>query len=179
MISIPGKRKLPVWRVGKAALTGLGSVCLYVLILLTFADVVSRNMFNTPIPGALEVTSYWLMVPMVFVGIWRAGVSHEHVRVSMLTEVLGRNALKLADGIVAVLSILILLKMAWLGFHVAFESMTDGEYAGAYKIAIWPVRFVTAVGFLSFALVIAQHLYVVLSGASPDADEPMESPEAL
>lgn len=167
------------WRLGKAALTGLGSFCLYALIALTFTDVLMRNLFNKPVPGALEVTEYWLMVPMVFVGIWWAGVSHEHVRVSMLTEILGRNALKLTDGIVSVLSILILLRMAWLGFHVAFESMTDSEYAGAYKIVIWPVRFVSAVGFLSFALVIAQHLYGVLSGTTPEAEEHMESPEAL
>jgi TRAP-type C4-dicarboxylate transport system permease small subunit len=168
-----------IWRIGKTALIGLGTFCLYALVLLTFADVLSRNLFNRPIPGVLEVTEYWLMVPMVFIGIWWAGLGHEHVRVTMLTEALGRNSLKLAESVVALISILILLRMAWLGFHVAYESMSDGEYAGAYKIVIWPVRFVTALGFLSFALVIAKHIYLVLFRAETDAEEHMESPEAL
>lgn len=182
MPPIPSTPKPSFRRTGKTVFAGLGAFCLFALILLIFLDVLSRNLFNTPIPGALEVTEYWLMVPLVSVGIWWAGVGHEHVRVSMLTEILGRNALRLADTIVSLLSIAILLRMAWLGFGVAFESMADGEYAGAYKIVIWPVRFIAALGFLSFALVLVTHVYTFLAGAGPEAEvheDHMESPEAL
>lgn len=179
MVTPPNRRKTSIWSLGKSVLVGLGTFCLYALVALTFTDVLSRNLFNTPIPGALEVTEYWLMVPMVFIGIWWAGLGHEHVRVTMLTEVLGRNALKLAEAIVALVAIAILLRMALLGFHVAYESMIDGEYTGAYKIVIWPVRFVTAIGFLSYALVLLRHLVVVLKGRDTDSDDHLESPEAL
>ncbi|NIY76769.1 TRAP transporter small permease [Thalassospira sp. HF15] len=160
-------------------LVRLGTFCIYALVLLILADVLSRNLFNLPVPGVLEVSQYWLMVPMVCIGIWWAGRTHQHVRVTMLTENLGENALKLADAIAGCAAVLGLLIVSWFSFQVAYESMLDGEYAGAYKIVIWPVRYVVALGFLSFAFVIARQLVDTLSNPKRCDSVHSENPEAL
>lgn len=153
---------MTVWRLSKRVFVGFGSFCIVALILLIFTDVLSRNIFNKPIPGVMEVTEHWLMVPLTFVGIWWAALKNEHVRVTILTEVLGSKSRLIAELIVGVCAVLFLLQTSWIGLQVAMESYQDGEYSGAFKIITWPVRFVVAIGFFSFACVIAMRLYTIL-----------------
>ena len=160
--------EMALWRFGKTLFVGLGTFCIIALIALIFIDVLSRNILNKPIPGVMEVTEHWLMVPMAFVGIWWAGLKNEHVRVTILTEVLGPKSRLISELIVGLCSVFFLLQMAWVGLDVAIESYQDGEYAGAFKILIWPVRFVGVFGFFSFACVIAMRLYSILKAGRAD-----------
>lgn len=157
-----------LWRLGKSAFVGLGTFSILALISLIFIDVLSRNILNKPIPGVMEATEHWLMVPMTFVGIWWAGLKNEHVRVTILTEVLGPKSRMIAELIVGICVVLFLLQMSWVGLDVALESYQDGEYAGAFKIMIWPVRFVTIFGFLSFACVVVLRLFQILKAGRAD-----------
>lgn len=156
------------WRFGKTAFVSLGTFCILSLILLIFVDVLSRNALNKPIPGVMEVTEHWLMVPMTFVGIWWAGLKNEHVSVTILTEALGHKSRVIAEVIVGICVVSFLLQMSWVGLDVALESYQDGEYAGAFKIVIWPVRFVTIFGFLSFACVVALRLFKIFKAGRAD-----------
>ncbi len=161
---------MALWRWSKTVFVGLGTFCIIALISLVFIDVLARNIFNKPIPGVMEVTEHWLMVPMAFVGIWWAGLKNEHVRVTILTEVLGSKSRLVAELIVGVCAVMFLLLMSWIGLEVAIESYQDGEYAGAFKIITWPVRFVAAFGLFSFACVIALRLYTIVKAGR--AEEP-------
>ncbi|MDR5654791.1 TRAP transporter small permease [Ruixingdingia sedimenti] len=157
----------------------MGIVCIYALILLTFADVLARNLANQPIPGTLEVSMYWLMVPMSFVGIWWAGLQREHVRVTLLDDLMGANTARLAEIVVALAALGFLLATATVGFEEALKSMRGGEYEGAYKVVIWPVRFISALGFVGFALVVvAQLVQDLKTGVRPHGPT-LEEPEAL
>lgn len=167
------------WRLAKVAFVGLGNLTLVGLILLIFVDVVMRNTVNMPIPAVMEVTQHWMMVPMVFIGIWWAGLSNEHVRVTIMTEKLGPKAQLAAEVIGGVMSVLLLLVMSWYAFGVAYDSFESGEYAGAYEIYIWPVRFVTGLGFASLAILIAQRLYTLVRQGGPAAETPADISEAL
>lgn len=175
----PSPQSLSVWRLGKVAFVGLGNATLIGLILLVFADVLLRNLINMPIPGVMEVSEHWLMVPMVFVGIWWAGHSNEHVRVTMVTEKLGAKASLVAEIIVGMLSAALLTLMSWYAFTVAWSSYIDGEYAGAFEIIIWPVRFVTGLGFLSLALVVLQRVWLALRADGAAAPEQTDINEGL
>lgn len=166
-------------QIAKTAFVGLGNATLIGLILLIFGDVLMRNLFNLPIPGVMEITEHWLMVPMVFIGIWWAGVTNEHVRVTMMTEKLGPKAGLVSEGIVSALSVMMLLAMSWYAFGVAYESFQDGEYAGAYELLIWPVRFVTGLGFFSLAIIIAHRFYTLLLAGGETAQNSSEISEAL
>lgn len=175
----PASPKSPVVQFAKTAFVGLGNATLIGLILLIFADVLMRNLFNLPIPGVMEITEHWLTVPMVFIGIWWAGVTNEHVRVTMMTEKLGPKANLVAEGITSVVSAAILLIMSWYAFGVAYESFQDGEYAGAYELLIWPVRFVTGLGFFTLAIVILQRFYTLLRAGGEMGQSSSDISEAL
>ncbi|GAA0616207.1 TRAP transporter small permease [Paenochrobactrum glaciei] len=168
MKTLTTRPQIVLWRLGKTVFVGLGTFCIIALILLIFSDVLSRNIFNKPIPGVMEMTEHWLMVPMTFVGIWWAALKNEHVRVTILTEVLGSKSRLIAEVVVGCCAAFFLLQMSWIGLGVAIESYQDGEYAGAFKIITWPVRFVAVIGFLSFACVIALRLYTILKAGGAE-----------
>ncbi|KRW97040.1 TRAP transporter small permease [Paracoccus sp. MKU1] len=135
-------------------LLSLGSIGILALILLVFADIIARNLFSVPIPGVLEISQYWLMVTLVAIGLWWASVDQSHVEVTLLTEHLGTTSRRVAAIIVAVVSIPFLVWLAWLGFDEAMKALARSEYAGAYRIPIWWVRFVIAAGFLALGIMI-------------------------
>lgn len=159
-------------------LLSLGSIGILALVLLIFADIIARNLFSVPIPGVLEISRYWLMVTLVAIGLWWASVDESHVEVTILTEHLGTTSRRVAAIIVAVVSIPFLFWLAWLGFFEAMKAMARSEYAGAYRIPIWWVRFVIAAGFFAFGIMIFLRIVRIVRCNDETPSQHMEQPGA-
>ena len=157
----------------------LGTLALFALLLLTFSDVLTRNLFNAPIPGAQEVSENWLMVILVATGIWWSSVVRDHIRVTLLTETIGPNTFKLVEIVVTLASVALLLRMAQLGLISAIASMQEGEYTGAYNTIVWPLRYLLTAAFFGYAVVLVIHLVNLLTGKTRPQEEPVGSPEDM
>src|SRR5882672_9779868 len=70
-----------------AALGIAASVLLFLMMLLTFADVVARYLLNWPIRGAFEITELALLV-LIFAGLPLVSHADEHVVMDFIDRIL-------------------------------------------------------------------------------------------
>jgi TRAP-type C4-dicarboxylate transport system permease small subunit len=90
------------------------------LMLLTSADVIGRAAWARPIPGIVELSSYMLDV-FILLGLAYTQQVKGHVRVSMLTSRLPQRAQQSLEIVVTLLSLFIMLLLAWQGWVVGME----------------------------------------------------------
>lgn len=129
-----------------------GVIVLLMTVQIT-ADVVSRNLFNEPIPGTLELTAFLFMPLIVFLALAYAEYAEEHIRATIVVARLsGRiaQATELAGRIVTLVVVLVLTYYAVIGAIYATEIRL--EALGAITLPVWPVKILTAAGWALFAL---------------------------
>ena len=90
------------------------------LMLLTSADVIGRAALARPIPGIVELSSYMLDV-FILLGLAYTQQVKGHVRVSMLTSRLPQRAQQSLEIVVTLLSLFIMVLLAWQGWVVGME----------------------------------------------------------
>lgn len=77
---------------------------LYLMVLLTFTDVVGRRLFNTPVFGANDITEH-LMAIIVFAGLPLLTARREHLSIDLFDSWLLRPQFrwwhKAVDGLIA------------------------------------------------------------------------------
>jgi len=101
-------------------LSFLGMFMLLPLMLLTSAEVVGRAVWSRPIPGTMELSSYFLAV-FVLLGVAYTQQSKAHVRVEMLTSRLSPRAAAALEVLTLLLSLFIIGVLAWQGWAVGAE----------------------------------------------------------
>lgn len=97
-----------------------GMLLIVPLMLLTSADVIGRAAWARPIPGIVELSSYMLDV-FILLGLAYTQQVKGHVRVSMLTSRLPQRAQQSLEILVTLLSLFIMVLLAWQGWVVGME----------------------------------------------------------
>ncbi|MDF1551562.1 MAG: TRAP transporter small permease [Deferrisomatales bacterium] len=101
-------------------LSFLGMFMLLPLMLLTSAEVVGRAVWSRPIPGTMELSSYFLAV-FVLLGVAYTQQAKAHVRVEMLTSRLSPRAAAGFEVFTLLLSLFIIGVLAWQGWTGGME----------------------------------------------------------
>ncbi len=135
----------------------VGAVGLILMMLHVSIDVVSKYIFNYPVPLTMEMVSYYYMTAVAFLplaALERPGSSLVHVEIVYGNMVLGIRrvvypaALLLAAAYCAV--------AAYAACKPALSALNAGSYAGSTIIVpTWPSRFLPIVGFAFLAIVLA------------------------
>jgi TRAP-type C4-dicarboxylate transport system permease small subunit len=125
-----------------------GMFLLIPLMLLTSTEVVSRKLWNQPIPGTLELSSYMLSV-FILLGIAYTQQAKGHVKVTMLTTRLPRRARLLLEMLTTLLSLFIICVLAWQGWVVGIEEKTVSDML---RIPQMPFKMLVSVGAFMLAL---------------------------
>jgi len=127
-------------------ISGVGSVFLIPLMLLTTADVVSRDLFNHPIPGAVELSEYILSI-FILLGLAYAQQAKSHVGVSLFTSKLSTNTQSILLILTALICLFICVILTWQGLVVGLEERTVSDWL---RVPQYPFRLLVAVaGFLT------------------------------
>ena len=140
-----------------AALRAVAMAAVLGMVLLVVADVVMRGLFNSPIQGTLELMTYWFMVVISFLGMWLAQVKREHITVTMITDRLRGPAKMVFRVFSAILTVAFLAALGWYGLEAALINMARGEYTGAFRVPIWPMRFLVPIGLGAYAITLIIH----------------------
>ena len=126
----------------------VGMFLLIPLMLMTFADVVSRGLFNRPVTGTYELSSYILAV-FVLLGVAYTHQVKNHVKVTMFTSRLPKKVQAVLNIVTTLLSIFIIGILAWQGWVVALEETAVSEQL---RIPQWPFRLLVSVAAVSLIL---------------------------
>ncbi len=120
----------------------VGMFLLIPLMLLTSTEVVSRYLWNLPLPGTMELSSYMLSI-FILLGVAYTQQVKGHVRVTMLTTRLPRRMRLSLEMITTILSIFIIAILAWQGWVVGIDEV---EVSDMLRMPIKPFKLLVTVG---------------------------------
>ena len=122
-------------------ISGAGAVFLIPLMLITAADVVSRDLFNHPIAGVVELSGYFLAV-LILLGLAYAQQVKAHVTVSIITSRLPLPVQLVLNIIATLIGLLIFLILVWQGLVVGMEERTVSDLL---RVPQSPFRLLVAI----------------------------------
>ena len=148
-------------------LVGAGAVVLAVVMLMTFFDVVGRELLNAPIVGTVDMTELYMGL-IVYLGIGATTYSGAHISVDIVTQRLParlRRVLGLFSQIVcAALAGLI----CWQLWIIAGETVDYNDVTRVWEMPIYPVVYGMAAAsvlmVVAFVLQVAQSLRTMFVG---------------
>lgn len=151
--------------------TALGfaaAAILFVLMMLTFVDVIGRYVFNHPLRGAFEGTELMLLV-LIFAGLPLVSHADEHVTMDFIDHVLGPRGRLVVVRLSHLVCATTLLFLAWLIWLKAGKISAYGDTTDVLRIAIGPfVYFMTAMIALSGAI----HVWKTFVPGTPSTGGP-------
>ena len=151
-----------------------GGVSLLLMAAATTVDVLGRNLFGTPLRGALEIVSVGLVLTL-FGGMPYAETRDEHIRVDILTDRFSPSAqVALALGM-RWLYLLVVGILAWQCWEQARFLLARHSNTGVMAIPLAPFMFAVAVVLGVFALAVLVNLFKVASAfrAAPSRNWPL------
>lgn len=121
---------------------GSVSACFLIpLMLITAADVLTKDLFNTPIPGTLELSQYLLAV-FILLGLAYTQQVKAHVGVSLLTSRLSPPAQFILTITTSLISLFLFSILVWQGWVVGIEERTVSDML---RVPQYPFRLLVAV----------------------------------
>ncbi|ENM5888064.1 TRAP transporter small permease [Vibrio mimicus] len=143
------------FRFSKAIERGLGSLAalsLFLMMVVTFIDVMSRNMLNAPILGATEMIEVLLAI-MVFMAFPLVSWQEENICVDLLDNYFPNKWISLRQIIINLICACSLILVAITNWKLAERSL---EYEEVTEILELPLGYVTYLisitGFIGGAL---------------------------
>lgn len=157
------------------ALAVIAGALVAVMALHVSADIASRNLLNSPLPGTLEFTNFWWLPSIVFLGLpWVENVKG-HIRVSLIIDKLEdklRSTFNVVAQAVGILIVVVTLYLASISF---LSSAEIGEFApGAVPIPIWLAKAVMTIGLAQF---LVQSIVNLFLGEAPKNEASVEDME--
>ena len=120
------------------------SAILFLMMLLTFVDVVARYVFNRPVRGAFEVTELMLVV-LIFAGLPLVSYADEHVTMDFIDRLLGAGARARLQRGVHVVTTAIMALLAWLVWLKADRIWGYRDATDVLRIVYGPFVYFMAV----------------------------------
>ncbi|MHC5654056.1 TRAP transporter small permease subunit [Stappia sp.] len=155
------------------ALASVAALALLLMMLHVTADVAGKYLFNKPIPGTAEVVASYYMISVVFLPLAWLEATNGPITVDLFYELspdwMKRGMLVLGT----VLSLVLYAVLAWLSWKPAMHAWNIGEIVeGAWKVTIWPTKFLLPIGLGLACVALALRLVLILSGRDVTADGP-------
>ena len=141
---------------------GLG--VLVAMMLLTFADVALRYVFNRPIVGSFDLTEY-MMAIFVSLGLAYCTIVRGNVRIDLVVSRLRQQRRAFLDVITCLLSLGLFSLIAWQCFVYVKLLFTSKLTSTVLLIPAFPFVAVVALGILVLCLVLLTNLLDFLSKA--------------
>ena len=146
------------WERRADAVLGIAaSVILFLMMLLTFVDVVARYLFNFPLRGGFEVTELMLLV-LIFAGLPLVSHADEHVTMDFIDRMLPDAGRRFLVRLVHAVCAAVMFFLTWQVWIKAGKITGYGDTTDVLKILVGPFVYFMAAMILLTGLV---HLYKV------------------
>ncbi|MCP4295342.1 MAG: TRAP transporter small permease [Proteobacteria bacterium] len=118
----------------------LVGITLFFMMMVTFVDVLGRYIFNSPIPGGLEITEY-LMASVIYLGLPLLSAEEGHVTVDLFDHLLPNMLRHLVAVFVNLLSFLAMAVLSWRLWVRAEETSEYGDITPFLEIPLGPLVY--------------------------------------
>lgn len=133
------------------AMNALGTVWIFLLMVLINTDILGRELFSTPVRGTTELLSLSI-VGIVFLQLGHTLMSGRMTRSDMVIEnllILRPRIGRTLQGIFNMLGAVFLAIIFWGSIAPFEEAIEIGEYVGAagdFTAPTWPIRLLILIG---------------------------------
>jgi TRAP-type C4-dicarboxylate transport system permease small subunit len=134
-------------------ITGIAGLAILLMACLSLTNALGRTWFHTPIYGANEISSSWLLPALVLLAIPGAQVWKEHINVALFIEHLSARSLAWTKVLTCLMCAAISAAFAWYGFVHAVDQTSVQATAGITSIPSWPAYYLVPVSFVLSTLV--------------------------
>jgi TRAP-type transport system small permease protein len=141
-------------------------IATFVLMLLTTADAGGRYLFNRPITGAFEITTNYLMIGAVFLGMAFGYRQGAHIRVTLLTGHLPNGVKMVLNHIVQAISILYGAALVVATYQQATRTLATGTKLSSIELPLGPAYVIVPVGLFFMTLAMLFDMRKVRKGDS-------------
>jgi TRAP-type transport system small permease protein len=155
----------------------LASSLLFLTCGLTLADVVGRNIFSQPIPGATELTELAL-VGITFLIYPRLALRQQHIVIDLLDNFMPTFARRMQQVLTGALGAVLFGAIGWRLVTLAGRAMDYGDQTGYLKLPIYPAFYFMAVMSLITAAVFVATIVLAFTSDSSafDYDDTQQNP---
>ncbi len=147
---------MKIFRLLDRILLFVGAVGLILMMLHVSIDVVSKYIFNYPVPLTMEMVSYYYMTAVAFLplaALERPGSSLVHVEIVYAHMV--HRIRRVVYPAALLLAAIYCACGAFAAWKPALSALRVGSYAGSIiVIPTWPSRFLPVAGFAFLAIVL-------------------------
>ena len=156
------------WERRADAVLGIAaSLILFLMMLLTFVDVVARYLFNFPLRGGFEVTELMLLV-LIFAGLPLVSHADEHVTMDFIDRVLPDAGRRFLVRLVHAVCAAVMFFLTWQVWIKAGKIAGYGDTTDVLKITVGPFVYFMATMILLTGLV---HLYKMFAPGEAQASQ--------
>ena len=156
------------WEERADAVLGIAAAAiLFALMLLSFADVVMRYLFNRPIRGGVEVAEMMLLV-LIFAGLPLVSHADEHVTMDFIDKMLPRHAVEMLARAVHALNAAVMFFLTWQVWVKAGKIAAYGDVTDVIRIPVAPFVYFMAAMTVITGLV---HVFKVFFPGSRQASQ--------
>ncbi len=120
------------------------SIVLFFMMALTFADVVGRYIFNSPITGALELTEFSMAI-VIFLGLTLLSTDEGHVTVDLFDNFIPARIKVIQTIIVNIASAIIMGVISWQLWVKAAETADYGDTTQFLRMPLAPLIYFMAI----------------------------------
>ena len=141
---------------------GIAAVFLFMLMLLTCADVALRYLFNKPILGSFELTEF-MMAIIIGLALAYCALMKGHVRVDLVVSSLPARGQTIMNSIANFAFLGLFVLITWRIIPRALQMMEAGQLTAILRIPVFPFVLVVAVGTLVLYIVLLKNFFEDLS----------------
>jgi TRAP-type C4-dicarboxylate transport system permease small subunit len=158
------------WRWLDFGLKTIMAIFLFVMMVLTSADVIGRYVLNAPISGAFEIVQY-LMAVVVFAALPVTTASDGHQSVSLIPQTMRGSIGRAHRVFIRLVSAIALFVIAWR--MAAQAQILDGsqQVSGYLQLPLAPIAAVMAAfAALAFLIIVGKLIAAILGREDPQGD---------
>jgi TRAP-type C4-dicarboxylate transport system permease small subunit len=140
-----------LWKIEDTLVIVAGFVVFALMIVVT-ADVISRSLFNRPLPNSYEYMELG-MVFTVYLGIAKVQREKGHIAIDMIVKKLPPRGVALVELAGCLIGLALMAAIGWWGGLAAWESFETSEYIGSVaRLPVLPARLALVVGVVVMSL---------------------------
>ncbi|GEM_PF-731605 len=131
-----------------SAIVGLSILAVVAMMVQVSLDVVSKYLFNFPIPLTLEAVSHFYMVALIFLPLGFVTRKRGHIGVDLFTQRLTASRRALFDAFGCVLGVVYLALLVWFTTaEAAHQTRIRETWETAFGyVEVWPARWLVPAG---------------------------------
>lgn len=159
------------------ALAWVAAAVIVIMSLLVAINVISRSLFNRPIPGIFEIVEYGL-VWITFLGAAWLLRQDGHVRLDVLITRLGPRSGRIVNGAIYLISAVILAVFTWFCIKVTITDYRTGVVlVSELRPHKWFIEIIMPVGSLLLIVVCLLNFVKTILGRPTAPVRQSEPPE--